>query len=384
MMASTRSTPDTPSAIVSVPSDFADKRSSAPGVIERLTYRCYVGFDVEPSLVRYVRQPSLFKRRFLLLREFGYWLLSRLERLRRRFRPLILPVEVDGPQYAYHGLTGRVARRLLLPRFARDGYRLSGSLAEWGDRAWFETSRRTIQFNPDADPHGRGFQMVCYTFASEDSRESIDRLLSWHVNRLPVTETTTFAYDRDTDLILKSRFLRRVAASRLFTRFYFEITIVPRDLIAVDIAELTESPTLILNRAFPQLPPSLQANALSDTLVSGMESTDDSPAIHIISETADPVPSRIIFDPGYSVRASSNRDFIFGEIKGAEARGLPLDDAFVRDAARRQVAFANSTHEFPDRPNAGATQETAELMVSSLVGLYQLAADGDGRPNSRP
>jgi hypothetical protein len=361
-----------PSAVVTVPQIYTIPRRLAhgPGVDERLTYRFYVGLDAAPKIRRIPTETNSYMAVRLLLREAGYLLLGRLERLRRRFRRTIVsPQFVETQQYAYRGVSGFLARQLLAAPFDIDRYQSAAALNELEGRTWFERSRRIVDFEPPHIPLGQRMQAIFYLFAP-DSRDDTDRLFSWYVHRAP-QDVTAWVYERDSGFVMCSQPLRRFRSGAV-ARSYYELAILPDDLIDLERL-LYNYDVLILDSVATT---NLRDSTSHGSLEGDME-VDPSSAVPIISPTVRPRPAadRITFDDHYANQADSNWHFILGEIETAAAAGHTLDETFIQCVAQRQIEFATTHHNYGDRPGAGPTEQTAQLMVRSVVELYQTGLD---------
>jgi hypothetical protein len=376
-----------PLALITVPEVVGDAgpQSRGQGLIEQLTYQCYVGLTSEPGVFTLASRRKSVMALLVLVREVTYLLFRRLEKYRRIFRSSLAT-----PQYAVGGLTGVAAKHFILPRFAGKGYSLSALVAP-EDLTWFETSRRVVEYQIPAGvvPNDRRrsssrHQIICYLFAP-DSRDAIDRLFLWYVTKAPADAPTRWIYDGQTDFLMRSRLLRRVQPRRLVQRWYYDVTIVPRELIRVDVESLlSQGDVAMLDSSLLTLSPKLQSKPVGDSLIGDMD-VDKRPRAHRIAakkESPAVVSSALAFEEGYAEQADSNWEFIVSEITAAQDQGRELDEVLIEGIARKQMVFARHTQNYGERPGAGPTRESAELMVRSVVELYQLGTDalGEARP----
>jgi hypothetical protein len=361
------------SVVITAPEIFLMREavSHGPGVDERRRARWYLGLDSAPEVDSMLKGQKRTFRARLVLREFGYMFLERVERLRRRFRhPVEAPQLIEPRQYLYRGsVRSALVRRLLAPPFALSSRELLPSPGELRDLTWFERSRRIVEFERAHSPLGEDMRVVFYLFAA-DRRDTTERLYSWYLRRA-LTDELTWVYERESGLVMCSRPLQRIRSTRLSpVRRYFDVAILPEDLVDLEQilaswkVHVVDSVDLAPEIQLPKMTPRVSLNTDMD-----VDPLRDS---HFALPRVRPRPAaeRVTFDEDYERQADANWHFILGEIATASAQGRPLDEEFVHQVAERQVDHAAATANFGSRPGAGPSPQSAELMVRSVVDLY--------------
>jgi len=99
-----------------------------------------------------------------------------------------------------------------------------------------------------------------------------------------------------------------------------------------------------------------------------------------------PDSAKIVIDDEAIARSRLDWDFVSSEIDAAVEHGLGLGDEVIRSIAERRFVYANKNYHYPSLPGSGATMESSEGIVRSIVDLYLLAtaSDAGGGQQSSP
>jgi hypothetical protein len=364
----------TPSAYVIVPEDYSKlaPQTRAPGVREQVTFRCYIGFDErEPPTV----VPPRTGFGSTAMREFAFLFLSQVEQRRRRI-PIfsrVAQLVQEEPRSTYRAIYTRLAKNLL-PISER--YRLSPAPADVEQPRWFEASRRIIQYESEYIAGRASITVVLHMFAPDQSEET-ERLLDSFVSAMPEEPKTKTIYDPDTDLVMESRLSRQLASKR-----YCDMVIAPRGTFPPG-HRLKRHPFRIVMHKLGRVPPVyLDTEMRHAILISDKEVTAVSEQLGAIDpsvegDTPQPLPesARVVIDDALMERTDRDWHFIMDEIHTAVERGRALDADLVHSIAKRRYGHAGENYRYSGRPGSGATLESSERIVHSVLDLYKLGAD---------
>jgi hypothetical protein len=372
-----------PSMVVAAPREFiTDQAQLMPGIRERVSYRCYVGFDTT-TVPRITIPETSFS--LLARREIAYALLSSINRIRRIFRPTSDTVPRTGSlRDGYQRLVANVAKHILLAQQLSDRYPLSRSLTDREDRIWFESSRRVVECETGTVLPDRPLGMICHVFALLRHQDT-DRILNIFLTEAPFSERIWRYYDEPTDLLVECRRSRRV-----FSHFYCEVSIAPRDAFA-EAESIIDLPSEDMTSA-PAPVPSCQEPVVRDVMDSVMSDSraeqdgerGHSPPIVADALGYEPLPTRQLIDEHAIDRAGDDLRLIVGQLHEAVARQRSLDDdQLVRNIAARRTRYARKHYIYPEGTANAPSRESSENIVRSVIELYklgQIAASQDVDP----
>ncbi len=365
---------DPRAAVVEAPLTLGGGRPSllAPGVEERLTYRCYLHFG--PARYPTIAPPSTTWTT-VIEREVAYSLLRSLEVLRRWVR-----AEKDSEAVAelsarrfYRYLRSSLARSLLLPtsRFVLR----SGKSGPESGRNWLEASRRV--FDLEGALLETKEEVVCHVFTFHCG-SATDRLLLEFVDAARHGQVVRQVYDAESRLFLWAH-----SGLRLAGRRYYEILIAPPSALSDDEATLSELEDLsrgggMVSRQVTHGESILTVGGMDAKSTELDADSAQREALTVESGTSDVIGG---FNEELYAQARYDWAFVIGRIDKAVEVGRALDDAFIADVARKRPRHAQGVHTSASQSVAGPTFESSVQIVRDIVELHNLATQTDELPS---